>query len=230
MKGVIWYQGESNTLPDNSGRPISKRASEYKFLLTDLIHTWRSNWNNENLPFYIVQLPNYKDSSGDIQWAVIRKAQLDVTKNTKYTGLVVTIDVGNSTKLHPSNKATVGSRLALWALAKDYGKQGLIFSGPIIKSMKLSGDKAVLGFDYEASRLVSKSGYHLRGFTIADVSAPNKFVNAEAYINKNKVIVSNPAIKKPAVVRYAWADNPEVSLFNTAHLPASPFCIKLPNK
>lgn len=230
LKGVIWYQGESNTLPDNSGRPVSQRASEYQFLLTDLIHTWRSDWNSPNLPFYIVQLPNYKDPSGDIQWSVIRQAQLDVKKNAKHTGIVVTIDVGDSTKLHPSDKATVGLRLALWALAKDYGKKDLIFSGPIVKNMKLSGDKAVLSFDQTASRLVSKSGYHLNGFTIADASAPNHFVNADAYINNDKVIVSNSAIKKPIAVRYAWGDNPEVSLFNAANLPASPFSIRLLNK
>ncbi|MET4082727.1 sialate O-acetylesterase [Pedobacter sp. UYP30] len=229
LKGVVWYQGESNTLPDNSKRPVQQRASEYKFLLTDLIHTWRSNWNNENLPFYIVQLPNYKDPSGDIQWAVIRQAQLNVAKNTKHTGLVVTIDIGDSTNLHPSGKGSVGSRLALWALAKNY-RRNLVFSGPTISNMKVSGNKAVLSFDDEASRLVSKSGNLLLGFTIADVSAPNNFVNAEAYIDNDKVIVSNPTIKNPVAVRYAWGDNPKVSLFNAANLPASPFCIKLSNK
>ena len=108
LKGVLWYQGESNTLPDASGRTIAERAAEYKPILQALIANWRSDWKNKDLPFGIVQLPNYKDSSADLHWAHIRQAQLETAKEVPHVGLAVTIDLGNAQNIHPTNKKPVG--------------------------------------------------------------------------------------------------------------------------
>lgn len=225
IKGVLWYQGESNALPDNSGRTISERVAEYKYLLTNLINNWRSDRNESMLPFYIVQLPNYKDPSGDIKWAEIRQAQLETVKEIPNTGLAVTIDLGDSTNLHPNNKSLIGERLARLALNNEYG-ENIVKSGPIVKQLTVNGTNALLSFDFTNGGLQSKSGQWLKGFAIADASAPNVFVAAKAYIQNDNVVVSNPLVSKPVAVRYAWGDNPPVSLYNQEDLPASPFIIK----
>lgn len=227
VKGIVWYQGESNTLPDESGRTILSRADEYETLLRALIANWRKDWNNKNLPFNIVQLPSYKDPSGNIYWSVIRQAQLDISKKIKNVGLTVTIDVGDSTSLHPLKKEPVGNRIALWALAKVYGKKGIVFSGPVIERIHSFGNKVFLVFKNIGKRLVCKNFSFLKGFEISDNSSQDDFIPANAFINGDSVIVLAPGIERPYAVRYAWADNPYVSLFNSEGLPASPFCIKV---
>ena len=136
------------------------------------------------------------------------------------TGQAVIIDIGEARDIHPKNKQDVGKRLALWALAKTYGKD-VVYSGPIYKSQEIQGDKVVLSFDSIGGGLVAKGGDRLKGFAIA--GSDKKFVWAEARIEGDKVIVSSPKVKSPVAVRYAWADNPECNLYNKADLPASPF-------
>lgn len=227
-KGLIWYQGESNTLPDNSGRSIAARAAEYKPLLQAVIKSWRTAWKNDDWPVYIVQLPNYKDSSGNIFWAEIRQAQLEVSQKTHNTALAITIDAGDSTNIHPKDKKTVGERIARLTLHKEYGQRGTgDANGPIVKSMRTAGNKAVLEFSNVKSGLQNKSkGDKLLGFEMADVSAKDRFVKANATIDHDKVIISSADIKHPEAVRYGWADNPVISLFNGTGLPASPFLIR----
>jgi sialate O-acetylesterase len=226
-KGVLWYQGESNTLPDNSGRQIPERAAEYKTLLRLLITSWRGQWGNSHWPFCIVQLPNYTDPSGDIRWAEIRQAQLEISQELPDVGLVTTIDVGDSHNIHPVNKAPVGDRAAFRILASVYHHQLDTISGPVAKKLKIRHQKAMLYFKYAESGLHGKNGVDLKGFEIADRSAPEKFVTAFARISGNQVIVWSSDVLRPVAVRYAWADDPPVSLFNTAGLPASPFLIKI---
>jgi sialate O-acetylesterase len=226
-RGLVWYQGESNTLPDYSGRTITERANEYKPLLRDVISSYRQAWQNKNLPVYIVQLPNYKDPSGDIQWAKIRQAQLQVVNEIPNTGLAVTIDVGDSTHVHPTNKQPVGERLALWALVKQYGVKDIIVSGPLALAMKVKAGKAIITFKYADNGLTVKNTVALKGFEIADANSPNTFVAASAIIDNNSVMVLNPQVTNPIAVRYAWADNPVATLFNNSGLPASPFLITL---
>lgn len=227
-KGLIWYQGESNTLPDNSDRSIAARAAEYKPLLQAVIKSWRMAWKNNDWPIYIVQLPNYKDPSGNIYWAEIRQAQLEVAQNTNNTALAITIDAGDSTNIHPKDKKTVGERIARLALYKEYGYSGTgDANGPILKSMRTAGNKAVLEFSNVKSGLQNKSGGDkLLGFEMADVSAKDRFVKANATIDHDKVIITSADIKHPEAVRYGWADNPVISLFNGTGLPASPFLIR----
>ena len=225
IRGAIWYQGESN----------AGRAEQYRSLFPHLITNWRQDWQQGDFPFYFVQLANYmarKDQPEDSNWAMLREAQL-MTLSLPNTGMATIIDIGEAKDIHPRNKQDVGHRLALIALSRDYGvkdkenkflwfKQPLEFSGPIYKSMKVSGDKIVLSFDHVGKGLAdqNKDG-GLHGFAISGDG--KKFVWADAIISGDKVIVSSPKVPNPVAVRYAWADNPAASLYNLNGLPASPF-------
>jgi len=214
IKGVIWYQGESNT-----GRTL-----EYRQLFPALIADWRGKWNQGNFPFLYVQLHNFmqaKDQPSESGWAELREAQLK-TLSVPNTGMAVAIDIGEANDLHPSNKKDVGERLALAARKVAYGDKNLVYSGPIYKSMQIKGNKIIISFTNTGSGLIAKGGGELKHFAIA--GADKKFAWAKAKIEKDKVVVWNDNISKPVAVRYAWADNPEgANLYNKEGLPASPF-------
>lgn len=214
IKGVIWYQGESN-----AGNP-----DEYSKLLPSMIKGWRKRWNQGHFPFLVVQLANYGPQSPSPEndnWAELRDAQTQTLK-VDNTGLAVTIDIGSEMDIHPTNKQEVGKRLMLNALKVGYNKN-VVASGPCFKSYKVDGDRIIIEFDNVGGGLVSsdKFGY-LKEFAIA--GRDNKFVWAKAYIQQNKVIVYSPQVKKPVAVRYAWSANPaDVNLYNKEGLPAVPF-------
>jgi len=214
IKGVIWYQGESNT-----GRPL-----EYRKLFPALIADWRQNWNQGNFPFLYVQLANYmqvKDQPSESNWAELREAQLK-TLTVPNTAMVVATDIGEWNDVHPLNKEDVGKRLALGAQKVAYGDETVVYSGPIYQSMKIEGNKIILTFKHIGSGLVGQGGSELKHFAIA--GADKKFVWAKAKIEDDKVIVWNDDITDPVAVRYAWADNPEgANLYNKEGLPASSF-------
>ncbi len=212
FRGVIWYQGEAN----------ASRAYQYRTLFPAMIVNWRNLWGRENFPFYYVQLPNLlrEPEPSKSGWAELRESQLK-TLSLNNTGMAVTIDIGDSTNLHPANKKDVGLRLALLALNNDYGKTGVVCSGPIFKSFRIAKNKIVITFNHTADGLNSKDGKKLRGFKIC--GEDKIFVNAEAKIIDNEVIVWSDHILNPVAVRYAWADNPQCGLYNSAMLPASPF-------
>ncbi len=209
-KGVIWYQGESN----------AGRAYQYRSLMPLLIQDWRNRFG-QDFSFYWVQLANFtmpRDTPGDSQWAELREAQT-MTLSVPKTGQAVIIDIGEARDIHPKNKQDVGKRLALNALAKDYGKS-VVYSGPMFKSVEFSENRAIIDFDY-ADGLKSKNG-PLKHFQIA--GNDKQFVWADAKIDGNRVMVSSDSVKNPVAVRYAWADNPEgCNLYNNADLPACPF-------
>ena len=212
IRGAIWYQGETN----------AGRAYQYRTLFPTLIKSWRAEWQEGEFPFYFVQLANFmaaKPEPSDSAWAELREAQ-SLTLKVPATGQAVIIDIGEAGDIHPKNKQDVGKRLALWALAKTYGKD-VVYSGPMYKSHEIQGDKVVLSFDCVGGGLVAKGGATLKGFAIA--GSDKKFVWAEARIEGDKVVVSSPKVKSPVAVRYAWADNPECNFCNQAGLPASPF-------
>lgn len=214
IKGVIWYQGESNT----------QRAEEYKELFPALIRDWRANWGRESLPFLFVQLANFMETGSgpsDSDWARLREAQLE-TLALPHTGMAVAIDIGEWNDIHPLNKKDVGKRLALAARRVAYGEQQVVPSGPLFQSMEVRGDKAVIAFSNTGSGLVSRGGEELRHFAIA--GADRQFVWAEARIEGDQVTAWSDKVPKPVAVRYAWADNPEgANLYNKEGLPASPF-------
>ncbi|HEX5057377.1 MAG TPA: sialate O-acetylesterase [Gammaproteobacteria bacterium] len=213
IKGVIWYQGESNT----------KNPREYAQTFPALIRDWRKHWNQGDFPFLYVQLANFmeaKDTPSSSEWAELRESQLKTLRVPK-TGMAVAIDLGEWNDIHPLNKKHVGRRLALAARRIAYGEKGVAHSGPIYKSMKVKKDKIILSFTDTGSGLMAEGG-ELSQFAIA--GADKKFVWAKAQIEGDKVVVWSDAVPEPVAVRYAWADNPQgANLYNKERLPASPF-------
>ncbi|MEJ5995727.1 sialate O-acetylesterase [Pedobacter sp. Du54] len=210
IKGVIWYQGESN----------ASRAHQYRTLFPSLIRDWRNLWKIGDFPFYFVQLANFKSVEKEpipSDWAELRDAQLG-TLSLQNTGMAVTIDIGNDKDIHPKNKQDVGKRLAFIALAKTYGMK-IPFSGPSYLAMKKESDAIRLTFKYADG--LTTNGAPLQGFSIA--GADQKFYWANAEIEGNTIIVKSKEVAHPVAVRYAWANNPNATLYNASGLPASPF-------
>ena len=214
IKGILWYQGESN-----AGNP-----AEYKKLMPALINDWRSKWQQGNIPFLFVQLPNFMEVNylpAESNWAMMREAALR-TLAVPNTAMAVTIELGEWNDIHPDNKKDVGERLALAAQKLVYGEKKLVSSGPLYQSAKVEADKIIISFTNTGSGLVAKDGEELSWFAIA--GEDKKFVWAKAKIEGDKVIVWSEAVPQPKYVRYAWADNPYgANLYNKEGLPASPF-------
>jgi sialate O-acetylesterase len=214
IKGILWYQGESNI----------RNAAEYEKLLPALIRDWRSKWQQGDLPFLFVQLPNYDDVQylpTESPWAVLREGTRK-TLSVPSTGMAITIDVGEWNDIHPDRKKEVGERLALAAMKVAYGEKAIVHSGPLVQSGTLDGNKIMLTFSNTGSGLTTADGEALSSFAIA--GADKKFVWANATIKDNKVVVWSDAVAAPRYVRYAWADNPDnPNLYNKEGLPASPF-------
>lgn len=213
IKGVIWYQGESNV----------GRATEYQQLMTDLIGDWRKQFQQADLPFVYAQLANFLPAvsqPGESGWAELREAQRK-TLAVKNVAMAVAIDAGEWNDIHPLDKQKVGERLALGALKVAYGKRSLLASGPSLKKVKAKGNKVELVFADVGKGLQSVGG-ELKYIALAGVD--KKFVWAKAEVKKDKLVVWADSIAEPKWVRYAWADNPEgANLYNSAGLPASPF-------
>ncbi|MDZ7269508.1 MAG: 9-O-acetylesterase [candidate division KSB1 bacterium] len=212
LRGVIWYQGESN----------AARAYQYRTLFPLLIRDWRRQWQQGDFPFLFVQLANYQAVNTEpveSEWAELREAQTLALAEPK-TGMAVTIDIGDANDIHPGNKQGVGERLALQARRIAYGEK-LVHSGPLYKGMKIENNRIRLFFDHTGSGLLAGGNQELRGFAIA--GADRKFVWAHAQIAGKTVVVSHPQVPQPVAVRYAWAGNPVCNLFNREGLPASPF-------
>ncbi|MBN2425869.1 MAG: hypothetical protein JXR46_04880 [Calditrichaceae bacterium] len=214
IKGVVWYQGESNT----------SRAYEHYDLFKLLIKDWRENWQQGDFPFLYVQLPNFVEVNVErtqYDWAIFRESQLKALALPK-TGMAVTIDVGEFNDIHPVKKKPVGERLALAARKVAYGDIEVVYSGPIYKSMEVDGNKVILSFTNKGSGLISKNGRRLNWFEICGID--NVFFPAEAKIENDKIIVWSDKVSAPVAVRYAWANNPEgANLYNREGLPATPF-------
>lgn len=212
IRGVIWYQGESN----------APRAWKYRTLLPALIECWRDAWQISDLPFLIVQLPGYEKiepQPSESDWADMREAQLYVSRAVPHTGLVVTTDLGDEKEIHPRRKREVGERLALVARAKVYGEH-IPYSGPLYDKMEIRDGAVVVHFTHVGAGLEAKGG-PLTGFTIA--GEDHKFHNAEAKIEGKTVVVRSDAVPRPVAVRFGWAKNPQINLWNKDGLPASPF-------
>ncbi len=215
IRGALWYQGEANAGSGSAG------ATDYTDLQSRLIIGWREAWSIGDFPFYFAQLPNWdnpKDSTHR-SWAFFREGQAG-TLTTVNTGMAVLIDIGDSADIHPKNKQDVGRRLALIALADTYGKK-VIAHGPVLRTAKTEGDSIRVTFNFTDNGLIARGGVSLNGFEIA--AADGIFVPANANIEGNDIIARNPQVPSPAFLRYAWANDPPVTLFNGAGLPAMPF-------
>lgn len=217
IKGVLWYQGESN----------ASRAAQYRTLFPLMIQDWRNGWKKVDgqpgdFPFLFVQIAAY-ESVDSIPTrsprAELREAQALALTLPK-TGMAVTIDIGDTQDIHPRNKQDVGHRLALAARKIAYG-ENIVHSGPLYQSMAIDKDKIRITFRETGGGLVVK-GPTLHEFAI---SGPNRsFVRANAKLEGNTVVVWHPSVPNPVAVRYGWANNPiQVNLYNKEGLPASPF-------
>jgi sialate O-acetylesterase len=237
IRGATWYQGESN---------VGQRR--YAKMLALLIKDWRTRWGEGDFPFYICQLPGYgnrSDAPGESAWAITREAQATVAATVPNTGIANLIDTCEDGDLHPLNKQDVGYRLALVALAHTYGVKDLAWSGPIYKSMRIDGGKAILQFSHADGGLVAKelpATYKsnlrkpggeekplvkpsptslLQGFAVC--GADRNWVWADAKIDGATVVVWSDKVPAPVAVRYAWGDHPVCNLYGKAGLPAFPF-------
>jgi sialate O-acetylesterase len=207
MRGAIWYQGESNA--------NEAHAWLYRRLFPAMIQDWRNRWGVGDFPFYFVQLANYKSNAW---WPVLRESQTD-TLRLANTAMAVTIDVGLSTNIHPTNKQDVGLRLALAARALTY-REPIEYSGPVFQAAAPEGAAMRVYFSH-ADQLQARGGGAAAGFEVA--GADGKYVEAQARIEGPTVVVSSPQVETPVAVRYAWADDPVCNLINGSALPAGPF-------
>ncbi|HYL98787.1 MAG TPA: sialate O-acetylesterase, partial [Blastocatellia bacterium] len=212
IRGVIWYQGESN----------AGRAYQYRTLFPTMIRDWRAAWGEGPFPFYFVQLANFmarKDQPGESDWAELREAQA-LTLRIPNSGMAVIIDIGEANDIHPKDKLDVGLRLARWALADTYG-QKVESSGPLVRNSSAGKGRIRVAFGHTTGGLKTSDGGPIKGFAIA--GADHKFFWAQAKIEGDAVVVWSDKVPEPVAVRYGWADNPDCNLLNGEGLPASPF-------
>jgi sialate O-acetylesterase len=214
LRGVIWYQGESN----------AGRAYQYRHLFPLMIKSWRDAWGQGEFPFYWVQLADFMAEAPEpveSAWAELREAQTMTMAALPATGEAVIIDIGEGKDIHPRNKLTVGMRLARWALAKDYGVP-VAHRSPTFKSCEKKDGKLLVTMDHVGAGLYAFDVQEVRGCFIA--GEDKKWVNAKARIvGKDKIEVWSETVKDPVAVRYAWANNPVCNLFSKEGLPATPF-------
>jgi sialate O-acetylesterase len=212
IKGVLWYQGESNSLE-------KERVEEYKDLLHLMIDDYRAGWKQPAMPFYWVQLSsidttNYKSR----YWPQFRDEQRKLLKELKAGGMAVSSDVGFKKDVHPTNKKFVGERLARWALKNEYGKN-ILPSGPLPVSAKFEKEKVIIRFEYAGEHLKTADGKAVRGFSLDGVT------EVEAKVQDSLIVI--PVKGKPVHVYYGWKPYTDANLVNEANLPASTFKINV---
>lgn len=215
VKGVIWYQGESNT----------ERPEDYGALFQGLINEWRERWGRPGLPFLFVQLPGYLERENPLavgKWPLLREAQARALA-LPHTAMATAIDLGEWNDLHPLDKADVGARLARAARSVAYGETDIEPMGPLFERMEIEGDRALLFFAHAGSGLISRNAdgllrqFELRG-------EDGRWYPARAVLRGNRVEVSFPQVRTARAVRYAWRDNPgALDLYSGDGLPAAPF-------
>jgi sialate O-acetylesterase len=212
MRGSIWYQGEANTSP----RPL---AEAYGDMLEALVTSRRRLWADPAHAFHVVQLPFFSAPKAQATWHVVREGQRRASDRLPGVGLVVTYDVCDPSDLHPAQKAEVGRRLALVALARDYGRPDE-WSGPSLRDVAYRDGEAVVKFDHAAG-LATRDKEAPRGFTIA--GADGVFHPAEARIEAKTVVLRAGAVSEPQNVRFFYGGNKPPNLVNASGLPAGPF-------
>ena len=214
LRGMLWYQGESN----------AGSAATYAPRFQAMIGDWRKRWGEGDVPFLFVQLANFRapqsaPSQDADTWPWLREAQAAALR-LPATGMAVTIDIGDASNIHPTNKLDVGRRLALAAMKTTYGKD-VVACGPLYESMAVEDGRIRLRFTHTGGGLAARGGGPLKGFAVA--GADHKFVWADAAIDGDSVVVRSAEVAEPVAVRYAWADNPVCNLVNAEGLPAAPF-------
>ena len=209
VRGAIWYQGESNMA----------EGMLYYHKMRALIEGWRKVWGQKTFSFYWAQIAPFNYGVGPEVLPLLWEAQTTAMRIPD-TGMAVLTDIGNPYDIHPRNKQDVGKRLALWALAKDYGRD-VVYFGPSFKSMQVEGKRVRVFFDHVGSGLESRDGSPLTWFEIG--ADDDHFVQATAAIDGNSVVLSSPEIDKPTAIRFAWHQSAAPNLQNKEGLPACPF-------
>ena len=206
IKGIIWYQGESNA--------HNREAHEKLFKL--LVDSWRKNWEDNELPFYYVQLSSIDRPS----WPWFRDSQRRFLTQIPHTGMAVTSDKGDSLNVHPAHKREVGERLAVWALNKTYNYKNVVPSGPLFKSVSFKNGAAYISFDYSEG-LHASDNNEIRTFELS--GDDQIFYPAKAAVVNGELKVWSDKVKEPTIVRYGWQPFTRANLVNGAGLPASTF-------
>ena len=210
MRGVIWYQGEYS----------KSFVTQHKDTMEALITSWRKLWGGEPFPFYFVQLSPCYWFHSHFGLQGTWEAQSSVLEIPN-TGMVGTSDIAEPWTRHTKNKFDVGNRLALWALAKDYDRKDLVYSGPILKSVTFTGNQAIVTFDHTAKGLKSLDGTPLSYLLIS--GKDKVFYNADVEIDGDRLVLSSKKVRNPVAVRYGWCPTAEPNLGNSAGLPAIAF-------
>lgn len=219
LKGILWYQGESNCFLGENIR--------YAFKIKTLIQSWRNDWNDKKLPFYFVQIAPYNYSASKDRALTVESLpefweSQALNLKLRNTELVTITDLTDTiTELHPGYKWEVGRRLSLTAANKTYGIENVVYSGPRFQKMKLQNNSIEISFSNTGSGLASRDGKPLTGFTIA--GADKKFVAAKAIPQGDKVIVSAPEVEHPYYIRFNWNEAGQSNFINKEGLPAVPF-------
>ena len=209
IKGVVWYQGESN----------AHHVQLHERLFKLLVQSWRTYWDNPEMPFYFVQLSSLNRPS----WTWFRDSQRRLMQQLPHMGMAVSSDKGDSLDVHPRDKRPVGERLARWALHCDYNFD-ILPSGPLYQSAQVKGGKVYLKFDY-GDGLTTSNGQSPNCFEVAEVAG--LYYPAKAIICGDKVIVWSEHVPHPVFVRYGWQPFTRANLVNSADLPASTFQCKV---
>ncbi|MGV3686161.1 MAG: GDSL-type esterase/lipase family protein [Daejeonella sp.] len=207
IKGVIWYQGESN----------AHNAELYETQFKALVESWRGSWNQE-FPFYYVQLSSIARPS----WPHFRNMQRELQSQIPNVGMVVSSDMGDSLDVHPIRKKEIGQRLALLALKNTYHRP-VTASGPVATSAVKKNNEIVVAFS-EARDLSASGNQTLTGFEL--LTEKGISVPVPARINGKHVYLRIPEGGAKSV-RYAWQPFSRANLVNEAGLPASTFSIPI---
>ncbi len=217
VKGVLWYQGESNV-----SDPLL-----YGKLFPAFVKQCRTFFEDDNLPFYYAQIAPWESADKDgFDWADFRQVQLEMIQEVPNVGMVITADLGSEKFIHPPHKIEVGERMAYWALANTYHKEGFIYSGPIYKELKNKGDTLELNFEYGSEGL-SPELETLKGFELVDEKGGIYPAKAEIVRATSKVNVWSDEVKDPIEVRYCYRNYSVGTLMNNSGLPAAPFRAKV---
>ena len=210
FKGVVWYQGESN----------SAHPETYPALLATMVSEWRKQFGQPDLPFLIVQLPEYANLWEGFYWPWIRETQAQAVHSVSNAALVVAINTTDGFNLHPKEKLEIGRRAALLARQVAYGESA-VARGPVFESATVEGTAIRVKFDTGGDNLASTTGNGVGGFSVAGPDGEYHF--ADAKIDGDSVIVTSEAVPHPETVRYAWAAMPRGTLISKSGLPAAPF-------
>jgi sialate O-acetylesterase len=213
IKGFLWYQGESNR----------RNAMLYSKLMPAFVQDLRTKWDIGEFPFYFVQIAPFNYEGADsTSAAILREIQLQNMKDIPNSGMVTTLDIGNPVAIHPADKATVGERLALWALGDTYGRKGFGYIPPVYKAMEIKDKRIYIDFK-NAERGIYPMWTALEGFEIAGEDKVFYPANAEIETSTTRLVVWSDKVTVPVAVRYAYKNSAEATIFGLSGLPVAPF-------